>query len=486
MRTGNSVARTTLLALLLTVCAQFVYAQPSTPDLPEMGDSSASILSMEDEQRIGKEAMRQLESNGAILHDPIASEYIQELGHTLSSSAETTQNHFHFFIVKASTINAFAMPGGYIGVHEGLILASHSENELAAVLAHEIAHVTQHHIARSVERANKMNLPLTAGVIAAILLGGGDPQVANAALAATLGGAQQMQLNFTRSNEKEADRVGMQLLANSDYDPRGMGDFFSRLETETRYAGSGVPEFLRTHPVTTSRIAEAENRASLYPKHHRENTINYLLVKARLRLFKAGNSTETLLKQVQHEHPTGNEEKEAQRYLTALIYEKQENPAAARKTLTALLQQHPSRIAYIHALANLEENQGNHRQAAILYKGGLQQYPGNTLLTLASARNLIEEKSYANARSELEQLLIKEPDNTDAYQLLAKLEDADGNKAASYLAQAEYYYLNGESHSALDQLNMAKRLNPLPHYYASRIDARIKYIKDELALSKQN
>jgi predicted Zn-dependent protease len=263
-----------------------------------------------------------------------------------------------------------------------------------------------------------------------------------------------------------------------------MGEFFSRLETETRYAGSGAPEFLRTHPVTTSRIAEAENRASLYPIHHRQNSFNYLLVKARLRLLKEASSPDELLKQIENEHPSSADEQEVRRYLTALIQEKRGNTAIARKILTELRKQHPSRIAYIHALASLEENQGNYRQADNLYNDALHQYPGNPLLLLASAHNLVTEQSYDRARTQLEELLRKEPDNGEAYKLLAKLESACGNKAASYLAQAEYYYLNGEPHSALDQLNMAKRLTPLPHYYASRIDARLKRLKDEMAQTK--
>jgi len=450
-----------------------------------MGDSSATVLSIADEQRIGKEMMQQLKSSGMVLDDPIANEYIQNLGHTLSSAAVTPQNHFHFFIVNAPSINAFAMPGGYIGVHQGLILASETEDELAAVLAHEIAHVTQHHIARSVEKANQMSLPVTAGVLAAILLGGSNPQAANAALAATMGGSQQMQLDFTRANEKEADRVGMQLLATSDYDPRGMGEFFSRLEEKTRYAGNGAPEFLRTHPVTTNRLAEAENRASLYPKHHRDNSIDYLLIKSRLRLNQAGSNLDKLQKELDNEQPKTAREREAQQYLSALIQEKQGQITTARKTLTTLRQRHPQRIAYIYALATLERQQGKYSEADRIFTEGLNQYPGNTLLSLARAENLIEAKNYTQARQQLERILRTAPENTQAYQLLAQVEDASGNKAAYYLAQAEFYYLSGEPHSALDQLNMAKRLTPLPHYFAVRIDARLKSIKQELERSQR-
>jgi predicted Zn-dependent protease len=187
--------------------------------------------------------------------------------------------------------------------------------------------------------------------------------------------------------------------------------------------------------------------------------------------------------QLHSEQPDSAPEREAHAYLTALLQQKSGEPEAARQTLVQLLKQHPNRIAYIHALATLEQEQGNHRRADQIYRDGLIQYPGNTLLSLASAGNLLEEKSYEKAAALLEQVLRAEPANSAAYRLLAKLENARGNKAASYLAQAEYYDLIGEPHSALDQLNMAKRLDHLPHYYASRIDARLKRLKDELAVS---
>lgn len=476
----NTYLQAILVICLLLGLPLHGFAQSTVKDLPEMGDSSATLLSQEDEQRIGGEMMRQLSASGLLLNDPIVEEYIQNLGRKLASSAVTTRNQFQFFVVDAPSINAFAMPGGYIGVHSGLILASESESELAAVIAHEIAHVTQHHIARSVEKANQMNLPLTAAVIAAILLGGSDPQVANAALAASIGGAQQMQLDFTRANEKEADRVGMQLLAQSDYDPRGMSAFFSRLQSETRYYGSGVPEFLRTHPVTTSRIAEAEDRARRYPPKPGNNGINYLLVKSRLRLHRA-KSIDELAQTVRTEKPSTDFEREAHQYLSALIQARQGNSAEARRILQTLLRRQPNRIAYIYTMAQLEAELGRFKAASDLYRRGLRLYPANPLLSLAHAHVLLQQKRYDEARELLETQIRKSPENAEAYRLLAELESAAGNKPASYLAQAEYYYLEGEAHSAIDQLNMAMRLQP-EDYYASRIEARLRQIKEELSL----
>lgn len=447
-------------------------------DLPEIGDSSSTILSAEDETRIGKEMLRQLKANNAIIDDPIINEYIQNLGSRIAAGAASTTTRFNFFVVNANSINAFAMPGGFIGVHAGLLLASKTENEVASVIAHEIAHVTQHHIARSVEQANKLNLPMTAAVIAAILLGAHDPQVANAAMAAAVGGSQQLQLNFTRANEHEADRVGMQLLAASDYDPHGMAEFFSRLQQETRYYGSGIPEFLSTHPVTTTRIAEAEERAAKYPKKTTADSPYYALVRARLRLQFA-TSPDALRQQLKSVQAEGKGLSESDTYLLALIDEKAGDITASRALFKKLLAQAPERIAFIHGLAELENSQGNGDEALKLYRQGLKIYPGNSLLTLSLAETLIRQRDFKPARELLQQQIVRNP-SSESYRILAKLEAASGNQAASHLAQAEYYYLSGEPHSAIDQLNTARRLGSLDLYHTSRIEARLQQIQDEV------
>lgn len=459
------------------------YAQVGNSDLPEISDSSATLFTHEDEQQIDREMMNQLLHSGALLNDPIVDEYIQTLGQEIGSLAESAQSRFQFFVLKDQNINAFAMPGGHIGVNAGLILASRSESELAGVLAHEISHVTQHHIARSVEKVNQMNLPMTAAVIAAILLGAsGDPQAANAALAASIGGSTQMQLDFSRTHEKEADFIGIQLLASAGYDPQGMGNFFARMQDETRYYGAGVPEFLRTHPVTTSRIAEAQDRARHFGTMHKSDSIHYLLSKARLRLLTA-KSIDTLWRETAAEKSGNAQEKEVLSYLRALIKQRKGEISAARSDLQALLNAHPDRIAYIHALAELERSQSNEQAALALYKKGLRQYPGNPLLTLAMAECQISLKQNSAARELLQQLIRKHP-SAEAYRLQADLEAQADNLVGSYLARAEYFYLIHEPHSAMDQLNSAKRLPNVPHYFALRIDARLKQITEEIEMGR--
>ena len=232
--------------------------------LPDFGDSSSKAFSNADERAIGEAFMREIRSRLTIVDDPEVEQYIQWIGYRLVSESDYYNLGFTFFVVADNQINAFAAPGGYIGANSGLITASESESELAAVLAHETAHVTQRHIARSIELAGRNNIPAIAGLIAAIIIGTQNSQAGAATAAAVVGGQAQKQIDFTRANEKEADRVGMQLLESSGFDPRAMPAFFEKLQSESRYYRK-PPEFLSTHPVTTARIADTRGRAEQFP-----------------------------------------------------------------------------------------------------------------------------------------------------------------------------------------------------------------------------
>jgi predicted Zn-dependent protease len=229
--------------------------------LPEIGDPAGAVISPYEESELGEAFYRSLRQQGQIIDDPEISEYIDYLGNRLASNSDQPGPGFTFFVVDDPTINAFAAPGGYIGVHKGLILADKSEGELAAVLAHEIAHVTQRHMARRFQTTKNMAIPYAVTILSAILLGTQDPQLGQAALVAGLATQAQRQINFTRANEAEADRVGIGVLARSGYDPRNMAVTFQRLQESGRFYGEGPPEYLRTHPVYATRISDALSRA---------------------------------------------------------------------------------------------------------------------------------------------------------------------------------------------------------------------------------
>ncbi len=466
---GNILIKLVFLILLAPLLA---FAQGQ--ELPELGDSSALSLTPEQERQIGRDVVRRMRQAGYLINDPLVSEYVEQLGRSLAVHTQGGQS-FTFFVVDAPSINAFALPGGYIGLHSGLIIASQNESELASVVAHEIAHVTQHHLARGVEQANRMQLPLSMAMIAAILLSGGDPNIINAAVAATVGGAEQMRLNFTRSHEHEADRVGMQLLAGSEFDPRGMADFFSRLQQESRYYGEGIPEFLQTHPITSARMAEAQSAAAHYPRKMHPDNDAYLVARARLRLHHSSNAAR-LLQELESAGGTSA----IDNYQRAITLIALQQTAKAQALLEKLLTQAPHSIAYRETLGELLYEQGNHKRAIKLYQHGLQRYPGNPLLTLSLVQNLLATKQYQRARPLLQGLLRHHPESARGYNLLAELESAQGNKAASHLARAEYYRLLDEPHSALEQLNIAKRSKGNDFYHLSRIEALNREIIEAL------
>ena len=274
-----------LLGSLLAITVWVpVPAKSLYSDLPDIGDSAGAVISPEQEKQLGGYMMRQLRQSGIVLNNLVITAYLTSLGQRLAANSEEPTWQFTFFVVNEPSINAFAGPGGYIGVHTGLFIASENESELAGVLAHEIAHVTQRHLARAFEAADSLSVPHMAAMLASILVATQNPEAGMAGMAAVSGAAMQYQINFTRANEYEADRVGIQTLANSNLDPFGMPRFFERLQKNSRLYGSRPPEFLSTHPVTTNRIAEATSRAENYPAGEID-TLDFQLVRAKIKVF---------------------------------------------------------------------------------------------------------------------------------------------------------------------------------------------------------
>ena len=276
-----------LTAVLLLLLAAPALAQTTGSELPDIGNPANTTLSLEDEYKIGLMILRQLRESGQVVEDPEINEYLQGLGMRLSSQAHEGAHRFTFFAVRDSSINAFALPGGFIGVNAGLVKATRSEAELAGVIAHEIAHVTQRHIARSVQNAGRANMASMAGMLAAILIGATTGLPSDAVLGgvtAAQGLAAQNQINFTRANEAEADRVGIGILAAAGFDPVGMPEFFNTMQQRTGGGGRNIPEMLLSHPVTSERIAETRDRASKMARPRTPDSTSYALIRDRLEL----------------------------------------------------------------------------------------------------------------------------------------------------------------------------------------------------------
>lgn len=471
------------ILILLLVTSNIVQAVNSV-DLPDIGDSSGSAVSPEFERRLGKAFMRSVRQFAAIVNDPEVESYIESIGHQLAANSDNNTLSFTFFVVDDSHINAFAAPGGVIGVNSGTILNSRNESELAGVLAHEIAHVTQRHMARQFERADQLNLPGMAGLLGAILIGIANPEVGAAALTIVRGASTQASINFTRANEEEADNVGIQLLARSGYDPQGMPGFFERLQQKSEYYSGNAPEFLRTHPLTTSRIAESKARASRYKPVSYINTASYELVRAKIEVFSYKNGKDAIAIFKDRLANTPVADKDPIRYGYVLALTRAGAYHLAREQLSVLLNNDSDNIAYMLAAANIESEQRNYDAALGIYRKAQQLYPDYRPMVLAYAKTLLDARQPKQARDLLHDYQRQQEPGPAFYELLSQAEAQNGSEANSGIAKAEYFYLTGDTKLAIDRLIQTKRQGQLDYYQREIIVARISQLEYELELEK--
>ncbi len=453
-------------------------------ELPDFGDPSGAVISPEQERRLGQAFLRQSRQLIKILEDPELEAYIQSLGQRLVTQGNDPQA-FEFFLVEDPSINAFAVPGGFIGVHTGLLLYTETESELASVLAHEIAHVNQHHMARAFERASQLSLPTAAAMLGAILLSTQNPQAGQAALAAVAAANAQHQLDFTRENEEEADRVGMQLLAGAGFDPRGMPAFFERLQMANRFTDNpNLPEFLRTHPVTISRIADSRNRAEQFPRQPYEDSLSFHLIRAKLKVA-AMNKSEAV-KYYQDLLRSGSfHTEEAARYGYALALAQAGEYGKARAQITQLLKQDSDELSYLLAAARLDLLEGQTEEALKVYSKAQALYPDSRLVTLSYTKALLASGLPDPARKLLRRYAVRHKPDTAYYVLLAEAEGKAGSEVEAHIATAEAHYLLGETGLARESLKFAQRSPQVDHYQRQRIEARLKEIERELEQEKK-
>jgi len=459
----------------------------SAIELPEIGDSSGSVITPERERKLGAAFFRSLQGHGAILEDLETRDYLQSIGAKLVLSSDGAGNSYTFFPIAARTINAFAAPGGFIGVNAGLILNTKSESELAGVLAHEISHVTQRHMARSFERAEQLSLPMAVAMIGSLLLGVASPDAGLAALTAVTAGNAQGQINFTRANEQEADRVGMALLSRSGFDPEGMPLFFERLHIANRLTDPKfLPEFLRSHPVTTSRIADSKNRLAEYPPHDYTDTDAYRLTKARIEVVAAKSPRQAvkIFRTTLDEGDLG-EDQDATLYGYALALSGVGQYTKARRELDKLLIKDKENVSYLLAMADLETRAGNHKKGLRYFQQLKGLYPGYRPVVMAYTKAMLQYGQVSQAKALLLDYGIKYGSDRVYYELLAEAEGRNGAETEAHLALAEYHYLSGETELARNQLKIAERSNSLGYYHKQRLLARIEQIEKELEEEKE-
>lgn len=452
--------------------------------LPEFGDSSGSIITPAQEHRLGQAFMRSVRNHYPVVTDPLITDYIQSLGGRLASSSSAAGQHFKFFLIDNPMVNAFAGPAGHIGIFSGLVLTTETESELASVVAHEIAHVSQKHLLRTFDDASRMNLPIAAISLAAILVGGGSDLGAAAAMGLQAG-MMQHQINFTRANEHEADRIGINTMADADFDPRAMPVFFERMGRATRFYGTTLPEFLRTHPVTSTRISDSRGRAEAFPYRQYPADIRYYLLRATLHEQQYDNPKDAVrfFRETLTDGRYRNEA--AQRYGYVLALTRANNLNLAREELNKLLKADPNQIAYQLLNAHLYTQARHPEIAASILKKAFNKAPNNYPITMAYAQISIDIGNPANAQKLLEHIAPNRQQDATLYKLLAQATAATGDTNQAHEYQASYYYTSGRLEQAKQQLEIALQDNSISLFRGERMSAQLKQIQSELAELKR-
>jgi len=422
--------------------------------------------------------MRQIRASGELVEDPQVTEYINEIGHRIAAQANIEGNHeFSFFVVDNNVINAFALPGGFIGVHTGLLEATRNEDELAGVLAHEVAHVTQRHIARRIHANQRQSILSTAIMLGAILAGaaGGGGDVMQGAIAVAQGTAAQQQINFTRSNEYEADRVGISALAAAGFDPQGMGSFFEVMSRGTTPIEQRLPEFLRTHPVSSARIAEARGRARSYQPVHTTDSVNYGIARARL-VVASQDTPEDAVAYFERERYEYQSDEE--RYGRAVAYLRAGRNVEANRIFEELANKDPEIIAYHIGLADSQMALEAVAEAMETFAKGQELFPRNLPLTIHHAEALLQIDQADRAHEMLLDLLNNTPPTPEQVRLIAKAAIEAGEIAEAHYYMAEYRLMIGDLVGGVNFLQQALQVPELEEIQRIRFEARIDFIRE--------
>lgn len=504
------------LTLLAATCLTAL-AGAREPDvkLPDIGSSAAAIASPQELQDYGAAMLQELRAYEMVLDDPLLNDYINSLGYRLVASSDRPGVPFTFFIMRSTDINAFAAPGGYVAANAGLITAMQNEDELAGVLAHEISHVQQQHILRAFEDQKKMSIPIMLGMLGVMIAASGRTDDATpAALVAGTSLMQQRQINFTRSDEAEADRIGIQTLASAGFDPMAMAGAFQTLQKMMRVNGIDIPEFLLDHPLDTRRIAEAkaraaqlEDKATAIRKKNQDSLSAVLsnsgllpplgsgttpasgtkpdsnrgeayfkLMRERVRVLSTTSAPSLRGYYADNLRDNPTFDTPANRYGYALALIRSHQPELAVKEMSKLVADQPGSPVLRLGLAKAEDQSGNRTGALKIYEQLSGDFPGNRAVTLTFADALLAQGQADGAKRALELLrpqVERHSDDPDLQSSFGRANELAGDKVRAAEAFAEAAWLNGHAEDALNQLKALSKQTDLTYYQRSRIDARI-------------
>jgi beta-barrel assembly-enhancing protease len=452
--------------------------------LPDLGDASQALMSPAQERKLGEAIVRQIRAGGGYLEDAEVNDYLNEIGNRLVAATRDVRQDFLFFAVPDPGINAFALPGGYIGINTGTILLAQSESQLASVLAHEISHVTQHHITRGM--ANQQNVLLTtlAGLALAIIAskagGSQSGQATSAAIAGTQALAVQQQINFTRENEFEADRVGFSRLVAAGFDPNAMSELFDRLQRASRFSEGGMPAYLRDHPVTYERVAEAKARAQDLPYKQVPDSLNFHMVRALLQSYQGEAREQVANFDRAIAEKKYNNEIAGHYGLVAALLRAKDMPRAKIElaTLEKIAPPHPM----IEAIAgNVLMESGEYPAAVARFEAALTRYPNKMQLIHDYPEALIKAGRPADAAAFAERELIRYPAEGPLHEIAARAYAAQDKRLKQHEHQGEYYAWGGNLPLAIEQLQLAVKSGDGDFYQMSVVETRLRALRQEKA-----
>lgn len=459
-----------ILALILST-VPVVLAQR----LPDLGDPSQAAFTPLQERMLGQRIMREARRDPTYYDDAEVTDYVARVGNRLAARGSDMRQEFEFFMMRDPQINAFALPGGYIGVHTGLLLAAQSESEMAGVVAHEISHVTQRHIARMINNQQSTQWMEIAALAVAILAARSNSQLAEAAAAIGPALAVQQQLNFSRDFEREADRMGLQLLEKAGFDPQGMAIFFERLQRATRVYEGGAPSYLRTHPVTHERIADIQSRAQELRYRQVPDHIDFHLVRAKMKAeFDAPREAVAFFRDALADKRFLSEA--GTRYgLVASLLRTRDVPGAWKEfaVLRSLVKGNPM----VEALGCRIRLAGGDPDTYKCFREAAQAHPGHRALTYEHAEALLQARQAEAALRVVDARLANYPDDHRLYLFQARAHALLNRRLAQHRSQAEAYVRMGSLSAAIEQLQIGLKAGDGDYYQMSAAEARLRQLR---------
>lgn len=444
-----------------------------------LGDTSSSMVSPAQERQLGQNWLRLYRSQVPTSSDPLLVDYVEQLIGRMLPYSQLENKQIELVLVENPTLNAFAVPGGIIGVHTGLLSYARTENQLAAVLAHELAHLSQRHYARQLEQQKNMTMPFYTAMLASLVIlatsNSHNNDAGMAALATTQAMALDAQLRFSRQNEQEADRIGFQTMMDAGLDPYAPAEMFEEMLRGIRY-GRRPPEFLLTHPVTESRVADARNRAMQYPRKPFSDNMEFQLMRVRIRV-DAEETPQIAIKRFNNEIKGDSQAVDASRYGLALAYMLASQFDNARDALAPLLEKEPERLTYQIMVNDIDVAAGRYQVALDSLTELLKKNPDSHPVRIRYAEALMKAGEHKRCAEVLERYSRQRPNDDYVWYLLAEVNGLAGNILGVHEARAEYFILNGVYDRAQIQLRNALKLADGNAYRTALLQERVKYVE---------